>query len=54
MNLVEGSGLLLEAAAGEKMVIGFGETFVVPAAAGRYRLTALDGRPCKVVMAFVK
>ncbi len=54
MSLVEGSSVLLETAGGERQRFHFAETFVVPAAAGSYRLISEDGSPIKVVKSFVK
>jgi mannose-6-phosphate isomerase class I len=54
MSLVEGSQVLLETAGGLRQRFHFAETFVVPAAAGSYRLTSEDGAPIKVVRSYVK
>ena len=54
MSLVEGQSVLLETASGERARFNFAETFVIPAGAGRYRLTSEDGTPLKVVKTFVK
>ncbi len=54
MNLVQGESILLQTAGGVERVIHYAETFVVPAAAERYRLVNLDGGPAMVVKAFVK
>jgi hypothetical protein len=53
MSLVEGKSVLVEAG-GVRQRFHFAETFVVPAAAGSYRLMAEDGAPVKVVKSFVK
>lgn len=52
--VVEGKGLTLETASGERQHFSFAETFVVPAAAGSYQLISDYGHPIKVVKAFMK
>lgn len=54
MMLVEGDAILLETAAGAKQVFAYAETFVIPAAAGSYKLTNLGGKRAKVIKAFLK
>ncbi len=54
MSLVEGESVMLETANGMRQRFSYAETFVVPAAAGRYTLTSEDRQPVKVIVAFVK
>ena len=54
LSLVEGRQVLLETAGGRPQRFNYAETFVVPAAAGRYRLTSEAGEAVKVVMCFIK
>ncbi len=54
LNVVEGLAVRLETADGRQARFNFGETFVIPAAAGGYRLSRVGDRPVKVVMACVK
>ena len=54
LSLVEGQQVRLETASGLSQRFNYAETFVVPAAAGRYRLVSEHGTPVKVVKAFVK
>jgi hypothetical protein len=51
---VEGRTVLLETAGGQRQRFNYAETFVVPAAAERYRLISEDGSPIQVVKSFVK
>lgn len=53
MSLVEGQAVRLEVG-GQQFTFSYAETFVVPAAAGAYRLVNLGQTPAKVVQAFVK
>ena len=54
MSLVEGRSVLLETANGHRQRFSYAETFVVPAAAGAYRLISEDGAEIQVVKSFVK
>jgi mannose-6-phosphate isomerase class I len=54
LAVVEGSGVRLETAQGMQQCFMYAETFVVSAAAGRYRLVNQGGHPVKVIKAFVK
>jgi len=54
LSLVEGRRVLLETANGLRHRFSYAETFVVPAAAGRYRLVSETGEWLKVVKCFIK
>ncbi|HEY8783979.1 MAG TPA: class I mannose-6-phosphate isomerase [Mucilaginibacter sp.] len=54
MILVEGESVQIETANGTKQVYAFAETFIVPAAAGKYLLTNLGKNRAKVIKAFLK
>ena len=54
LMLVEGTSIFLETEGAERQRFSFAETFVVPAAAGRYRLVNEDGNTAKVTVTFLK
>jgi hypothetical protein len=54
LNLVEGTSVVLETEGGLRRRFHYAETFVVPAAAQRYRLLSDTGESVKVVKAFIK
>ena len=54
MSLVEGSTLVVETANGISRQFSFAETFVIPAAAGSYRMINQAAVEAVVVKAFVK
>lgn len=54
LMLVEGNSLKVETADGAKMDFAYAETFVIPAAAGTYRLTNQGKQRAKVIKAFLK
>jgi mannose-6-phosphate isomerase class I len=54
MSLVEGASVILETENGHRTHFNYAETFVIPAAAEKYRLIAPDGKPVKVIKVFFK
>ena len=54
MNLVEGEWITLETPGGKSARFNYAETFIVPAAAGSFRLTNGGRGPAKVVATFLK
>ncbi len=53
LNVVEGEAVIVETPNGQRARYNYAETFIIPAAAGSYRLIPVGGA-CKVVFAFVK
>ena len=54
MNLVEGDWITLETPGGMRARFNYAETFIVPAAAGSFRLVNGGNSPAKVVTTFLK
>jgi hypothetical protein len=53
LNVVAGQGVRIRTGLGEHL-LSFAETLVIPAAAGRYTITALGPDGARVVKAFVR
>jgi mannose-6-phosphate isomerase class I len=54
MNLVEGEWITVETAGGMRQRINYAETFIIPAAAGSFRMINGGRRKAKVVATFLK
>ncbi|MEV5981821.1 hypothetical protein [Streptomyces sp. NPDC052114] len=54
LNVVEGEGVMLTTATGERHPLSYAETLTVPAAVGPYRLAAIGEGPVRVVKALVR
>ncbi|QXE33861.1 class I mannose-6-phosphate isomerase [Streptomyces sp. GMY02] len=54
LNVVEGEGVTVHTAAGDRHELAYAETLTIPAAVGRYTLRATDDGPVRVVKALVR
>jgi mannose-6-phosphate isomerase class I len=54
LSLVEGERVTLETSSGSRQLFNYAETFVIPAAAGTYRLINETGGTLKAVITFLK
>jgi len=54
LNVVEGEGVTVHTAAGDRHELAYAETLTVPAAVGRYTLRAAGAGPVRVVKALVR
>ena len=54
INLVEGEQITIESENGRKIDLSFLETMIIPAAAGKVRLTNKSVRLCKIIKVYVK
>jgi hypothetical protein len=54
LNVVDGTGVVLETEVGDRHDLAYAETLVIPAAVGGYEVRTMDGTPVKVVKALVR
>lgn len=54
LNVVEGDGVLVTTAAGDRHRLAYAETLIIPAAVGGYSLTARGSGPVRVVKALIR
>ena len=54
LNVVDGTGVVLETDVGDQHDLAYAETLVIPAAVGAYEVRTMDGAPVKVVKALVR
>jgi mannose-6-phosphate isomerase class I len=54
LNVVDGTGVVLETEAGDRHDLAYAETLVIPAVVGRYEVRPMDRAPVRVVKALVR
>ena len=54
LNVVDGTGVVIETEAGDRHDLAYAETLVIPAAVGGYEVRTMHGTPVKVVKALVR
>jgi mannose-6-phosphate isomerase class I len=54
LNVVDGTGVVLETEHGDRHDLAYAETLVIPAVVGRYEVRPIGGAPVKVVKALVR
>jgi mannose-6-phosphate isomerase class I len=54
LNVVDGTGVVLETEAGDRHDLAYAETLVIPAVVGRYEVRTMDRAPVKIVKALVR